>query len=395
VKHRSSTITSAVATAALTIVAAFGIAAPAFAVGPNVMNANVKPGPAGGGVNGVYGHITVCIPGTSTCQVVGNLLIDTGSFGLRIFRSALSIKLPSLTSGGETVAECAFFDSATAWGRVGLADVTLAAEPAISNLPVQIINPAFPAPGDRPAACDRGGAPLARTPQQENFNGILGVGLLQYDGGFTDYYACTASSCGPIAAPPAAQQVQNPVPLLPVDHNGVMLSMPAISSGGSPPLTGRLVLGINTRLNNQVPAGYKAFTANPSTLTFTTDFGGTILPGIIDSGSNGYFFHDAGLALCSGAPPSWYCPAALTELSAITTGWDGVNSKTKFFFINNAYGLFLTGNSAFSDLGADLGAGSGFFDWGLPFFFGRQIFVGIAGQSIVGVSEPTPLWIYK
>lgn len=394
-KHRDSKIISAVA-AALIIVAAFGTAAPALAVGPNVMNANVRPGPAGNGVNEIYSHVTVCIPGTSTCQVVGNLLVDTGSFGLRIFGSALGIRLPSLTSNGEKVGECAFFGSATAWGRVALADVTMGAEPAIGNLPVQIINPAFPAPGDRPAACERSGAPLARTPQQMNFNGILGVGLLQNDGGFTDYYACTASSCGPIAAPPAAQQVQNPVPLLPADNNGVMLSLPLLSSAGSPPLTGRLVLGINTRPNNQVPAGYKAFTANPATLTFRTDFGGAAaFDSFVDSGSNGFFFHDAGLPLCSGSTPSWYCPAALTELSAVITGSDGVNSKTRFFFIDNAFGLFLTGNSAFSDLGGDLGEGSGLFDWGLPFFFGRQIFVGIAGQSISGVSEPTPLWIFK
>ncbi len=260
---------------------------------------------------------------------------------------------------------------------------------------MQIINSNFPAPGGVPAAC-KTGAPLAKTPQQENFNGILGVGLLQHDGSFTDYFACTASSCGAIAAPPAAQQVQNPVPLLPADNNGVMLSLPLLASGGSPPLSGRLLFGINTRPNNQVPAGYRAFTANPSTLTFTTRFGGAAaFDSFIDSGSNGLFFHDSGLALCSSPPPSWYCPAALTELSAITTGSDGLNSRTKYFLINNAYGLFLTGNSAFSDLGADLGAGSGFFDWGLPFFFGRQIFVGIAGQSIGGVAEPTPLWIYK
>jgi len=395
VKHRNFKFASA-AIAALMAVALVATATPAFAVGPNVMNANVTAGPAGTGVNGVYGHITVCVPGTTTCQVIGGLLIDTGSFGLRIFRQALTIKLPAETSNGEMVAECAFFGSATAWGRIGLADVKLAGEPKIRNLPVQLINPAFPIPGGRPGACEQTGVPLAQTPQQENFNGILGVGLLQYDGNFTDYFACTASSCGTIPAPPLDQQVQNPVPLLAADNNGVMLSLPLLPSAGSPPLSGRLVFGINTRPNNQVPAGFTAFSADPANLMFTTSFGGKMaFDSFIDSGPNGYFFHDSGLPLCTGAVPSWYCPAALTMLQATTIGSDTINSETKLLFINNATDLFSTGNRAFLDLGADIGEGSGFFDWGLPFFFGRQVFVGIAGQSISGVTEPTPLWIYK
>jgi hypothetical protein len=54
----------------------------------------------------------------------------------------------------------------------------------------------------------------------------------------------------------------------------------------------------------------------------------------------------------------------------------------------------VTGNAAFFDLGANLGSGT-FFDWGLPFFLGRRVFVGIAGKTISGVTESTPLWAYK
>ena len=56
--------------------------------------------------------------------------------------------------------------------------------------------------------------------------------------------------------------------------------------------------------------------------------------------------------------------------------------------------LFATPNAAFFELGANLGSGS-IFDWGLPFFLGRKVFVGIAGKSISGVTESTPLWAYK
>jgi hypothetical protein len=32
--------------------------------------------------------VTVCTPGTSTCQTISDILLDTGSYGLRIFKQA-------------------------------------------------------------------------------------------------------------------------------------------------------------------------------------------------------------------------------------------------------------------------------------------------------------------
>ena len=34
--------------------------------------------------------VTVCTPGTSTCQTIDDILLDTGSFGLRIFKQVLT-----------------------------------------------------------------------------------------------------------------------------------------------------------------------------------------------------------------------------------------------------------------------------------------------------------------
>jgi Protein of unknown function (DUF3443) len=365
-----------------------------------VMNVNVNHGPNGQGVDEPYGHVTVCVPGTNTCQQIGGLLIDTGSYGLRIFGQALTIGLPTQTSGPDTIAECAFFGSSTAWGNVVTADVKLAGEPTISNLPVQIINPQFPSVGHRPAACSQIGVQIDQNPQQVNFNGILGVGLFQSDCPAcvsstprNGYYACTSTNCTPTTQP-LDLQVQNPVALLPVDNNGVLLSLTLPPANGAASLAGTLTFGINTETNNQIPGTFKVFTANPATLTFTTRFHNTPIDfSFIDSGSNGFFYDNSSLALCSGSP--WYCPAALTAQHATTIGFDGVNSTLVNFDIVNADDLFLTANAAFFDLGADIPASPPIFDWGLPFFFGRRVFVGIAGKSISGVGESTPLWAYK
>ncbi len=40
--------------------------------------------------------------------------------------------------------------------------------------------------------------------------------------------------------------------------------------------------------------------------------------------------------------------------------------------------LFATGNYAFNNLA---GTGNGYFDWGLPFFFGRRVFTAIANRA--------------
>jgi hypothetical protein len=380
-------------------------AGPVFATAANVLNVNVNPGLNGQGVNEPFGHATVCMPGTNNCQRIGRLLIDTASFGLRIFSQALTITLPSQMSGPDKIAECAFFGSSTAWGRVATADVKLAGEPTISNLPVQIINPQFPA-GHRPAACSQIGVPIDQNPQQLNFNGFLGVGLFQSDcpacvslTPANGYYACTSTNCTRTTEP-LDLQVQNPVALLPVDNNGVLLNLPMPPVNGAASLAGVLVFGINTEPNNQLltaPLGtFKVFTADPAFLTFTTRFHNTPIDfSFIDSGSNGFFYDNPSLPVCPGIAAPWYCPEALTAQHATTIGSDGLNSTVINFDIANAEDLFLTGNTVFFDLGANIPTQTPIFDWGLPFFLGRKVFVGIAGKSIAGVAESTPLWAYK
>ena len=57
---------------------------------PNVLDVVVDPGPkdnrcvAIGYTNGLFANVTICVPGTTTCQTIDHLLVDTGSVGVRV-----------------------------------------------------------------------------------------------------------------------------------------------------------------------------------------------------------------------------------------------------------------------------------------------------------------------
>jgi hypothetical protein len=313
--------------------------------------------------------VTVCNPGTSTCQTITDILLDTGSTGLRIFRQALNDDIVPPVSGG--LAECIqFADGSADWGPVQSADVRLAGEDPVT-VPIHVIDADF---GVVPDEC---GIPEAG-PDDAGFNGILGVGLFAEDCGSGCvsatgngmYYTCSGSDCSG-AAVALADQVQNPVAHLPQDNNGVLVQLPVVPLGGVPSVDGQLVLGIGTRDNN-TPTTEVAYPADPYG-EFITVFNGAPLDSFIDSGSNGLFFTSA-LSICH---TWWYCPPATTPLSARTEGFSGTPVGVVSFRIGNATTLFSSPNNVFVELG---GTGSGF-DWGLPFFYGRNVFVGIEGMS--------------
>jgi hypothetical protein len=92
-----------------------------------------------------------------------------------------------------------------------------------------------------------------------------------------------------------------------------------------------------------------------------------------DTGSNGNFFQDS-FPLCSGST-AFYCPTSSQSLSTTIKGTEG-NSAVVPFLLANASTLTQGKNKfAFNSLGGQLGMAS-YFDFGLPFFFGRHVYVG-------------------
>lgn len=364
--------------------------------GTNVQPIAVNAGPANNYANGVFTSVTVCVPSSSNCQTIGGILVDTGSYGLRLLSSAgggaLTLSLPQQTASGNPVGECAPFVSGFTWGPVQAADIKMAGETA-SNVPVQVIDSTFSAV---PSTCNNFGVTETNTLITLGANGILGVGPFAQDcGGGCEqtgalnpglYYQCASASCTVIAEP-LAQQVQNPVGLFATDNNGVIIELPTLSSSAAS-LSGSMVFGIGTESNNAL--GSATVFPLDSNGEFSTTFKGKSYPAFVDSGSNGFFFLDetlTGLTVCTNNS-GFYCPLSSANLSATTDS--GSANANVTFTIANADTLFQNpADFVFNSLG---GPNPGTFDWGLPFFFGRNVFNAIDGKSTPAGSGP--FWAY-
>ena len=359
--------------------------------GNNVLAITVN----GPGLNNSYPNepcvsVTICTPGTTTCQTINDILLDTGDQGLRIFKQALNVSLEQVTVSSGSLAECIqYADGSSDWGPVQMASLILGNEPAV-QVPIQVIDSTFF--GTAASAC---GNP-DQSPSATGYNGILGVGLFAHDCGLGCansasngvYYSCSGSNCTGTAVA-LDSQVQNPIALLPKDNNGVIVQLPSVPLGGSPSVNGSLVLGIGTQSNN-VPSGVTAYAADQLG-EFTTTFNGTTYSSFIDSGSNGLFSPSPGSQLpdCPAPNSGWYCPSSTVSLSATNTGAAGSPSGAVSFQIGNFDSLINSSNNVFADIG---GSAPGEFDWGLPFFFGRNVYVGLEGK---GASLGTgPYWAY-
>jgi hypothetical protein len=383
--------------------------------GPNTTEIVVDPGPASGfslgAANIPYVTVTVCTPGSSTdCVMIDHVFLDTGSVGFRVLRSAVArLSLPPIAATTGHAVECYPFVLGAVWGALASADVRVAEELA-SSIPVQLIDDSTPPNDAVPADClasANGG--LLNSAASLQANGILGVGMLAYDcglscasgnygSGYALYYSCpgvSAGACAPTGLA-AALQMQNPVAHFAVNNNGTAIAMPALPDLGAGIAKGRLVFGIGTQKNNQIPLTAKMYSvdANTASLTYlflTTTVGATTYTdSYIDSGSNALFFDDASVAQgcqsSAGSSGGWYCPPTVLRRTATITGATVAglpgNSGSVDYSVANADALFSASSVAFADLAGSVMQGSSTFVWGLPFFFGRTVFTSIWGQAL-------------
>lgn len=404
----STTITQALAgtySYNLTCSGAGGSASGSAALGvtgsaSNVAAVVLDSGPPGVNniINVPFVSVTLCRPGTSICQTIDHLLVDTGSYGLRIITPGVldpTLALPAVNSAaGNPVGECAAFVSGFLWGSVHTADVKIAGETA-SSLPIQQVSDTSTAFSSIPSACRNTGSNLG-TVAALGANGILGIGLFNQDCGSAcatqvisgTYYGCTASACTGTTMP-LAKQVANPVAAFAINNNGVALIMPAVPLSGSTTLTGLLIFGIDTQTNNNIGSA-TVYAAN-SAGNFTTVYKGVSLTSsFLDSGSNGLFFTDVTIPSCS-ISSSFYCPTTPLALSATNTSPINAVSGTVNFTVVNLQSLDPSVKAA--SVGGHIGRSNhSTFDFGMPFFFGRTVYVALSGASTLHGAGP--FWAY-
>ncbi|WP_411190473.1 DUF3443 domain-containing protein [Paraburkholderia sp. B3] len=358
---------------------------------------NTVPVSVNSGVAGVPNiptvSVTICVSGTSNCTVVNNIQVDTASYGLRIVSSALGALLNTLplnTASGGTLAECTAFADGYTWGTVRSADVKVGGETA-SNIPIQVIGDL--GSSSVPSSCAGNGAQQS-TASDLGANGILGIGVSPWDCGSTCesasgsfYYSCpSGSSCSAVGVT-TSQQVANPVPHFAVDNNGVIVEMAPVSYSGATSGAGTLVFGIGTQSNNVLNASQR-FQTNSSG-DIVGSFNGRTLTTFIDSGSNALFFNDSALPQCGGALGTFYCPSSSQTFSAGLTGTDGSSGSVNFGVVSAATLLGTNGNNgnyALNDLAGQFGNLPDL-DFGLPFFYGRYIYVG-QDMTATGGTQP-------
>jgi hypothetical protein len=332
-------------------------------------------------VNLPYVSVKICASATN-CTTVNHVVVDTGSYGLRVLQSALpagfsSSLTPEMANGSSYVAECVSFLDGFMWGRVVTATVQLNGETA-SSLPVQIVgDTAVPgiSSSSIPSTCTGTGTGL---PDESNLagiggNGILGVGLFTNDNQL--YYTCPNGSCA-LYSP--TQQVSNPVPDFPVDNNGVILQMPAVPNGGAVTATGVLTFGVGTETDNSTSGlqwlaadSYGNITVTLQSTTYNSSF--------IDSGSNFYY-----VPLINNVPTDSngnYTPASLTTYPLLLTPNTGTGSaiSQSMLVVNPAQ--IPSASLAIDDVDIDVPSNTSA-DIGMPFFYGKSLAFLINGASI-------------
>ena len=367
----------------------------------NQQTITVNTGPASSAgtivTNIAFTSVTICVPNsTSQCQTIDGILVDTGSSGLRLLSSVLTLSLPQQNdSSGNPIAECALFESSETWGPVATADITLADEKARAQS-IQVIGGGSGSLATPPTSCSNQG-PVHDTLASLAANGILGIGNFRQDCGLGCapgttsnpgfYYTCS-SSCT-VTTIALTSQVSNPAGAFEKDNNGVVVELPS-ATAPQVSLTGSLIFGIGTESNNGL-GGATVYLVSPSSGNFNTIFKGVTYTNaaFLDSGSNAIYFLDSnttGLPLCTGNINFWYCPASMQNFMATNQAYPAGATTTINFSVSNAQTL--TSNQSDGVTPGLAGPNAGTFDWGLPFFYGRNVYVAIEGQSTPGGTGP-------
>ena len=364
--------------------------------------------------------VTICAPGTTNCVKVDNVLLDTGSSGLRIFSSLLPADIQAALPS-ENYGECySYIGGNIDWGSVSRADVQLGQETA-SSVPIQVIDQTY---GDQGTSCynsvvtliksagnlsssthcianstsNPSTCPYFDTAAANSYNGVLGVNFAFQDcGSFCAthvsnymYFSCSSGSCAQSQVS-LKNQVANPIGYLAQDNNGLVLQLPSPGATGlsATSMTGKVYFGVGTQSNNTF-SNVTTLTASESTSDscytyFQTQWQNQTICGYVDSGTTLYSFPMPSNS--TTLPVDSYgifVPGSKKMLSATNVGYNGTQSTVQFVIADPTAYFNLSTLAPLDSVIAFFGINSGSstsgegsiildgdFASGNPFFFGR------------------------
>jgi len=381
--------------------------------GANTVAAYIDLGPTVNGsqlgaINLLYVTITVCAPGTATCQTIDHVQVDTGSTGLRLLSSVLSGPLaaaltPVQTSAGagHALVECTQFADGYSWGPVKTVDLTIGTE-SVGGVRAQIIGDAAYPSSLASNACTKGpNSTEEDTVTAFGANGLIGIGYFLQDCGpscpsdGSTYNDCAAGTCaGYFAA--VSEQLPNPVAMFATDNNGVTLELPAVAEavdqvGTTPPVTGTIVFGVGASAGT-LPGNVTVYQVNPGNSTFTARYNGMDFgASFIDSGSNGWYFPNQAptIATCP-SDARFYCPSqGVVQLQATIYDYFTATNTAAVEFKVYDLSQLTQSTAAAGGLGGVWDTTiSESFDFGLPFFYGKSVYLAFEGSTLNGEVGP-------
>jgi hypothetical protein len=332
-----------------------------------------------GGFNVPFVSVTVCVPGTSNCQVIDRIKLDTGSTGLRIFKSALqNLNLPvTHDSTGNEIALCAHMAGGTGyWGPVVKADLALGDEKAV-GANIHVVHPNYQSLKDGCASVPSDGR-----------NGILGISTAMASSNGQNYFSCSALGCA-ASAISDNQKALNPIAYLSQNKNGFIISTPAVPETGTKNLEGVIKFGIGTQTNNQLQSKLTACRSRSDDF-LQLKYNGVTYWTKFDSGTNAF-------NLPSGAVQSpfcqnskvYLCPSQPLNYAAEILSADGSSCANLNLTISGDFfgPSSVTQSWVVPGLTESWGGKtSNQFILGMPFFFGKDIYYILDGQkSAIGL----------
>ncbi len=302
-------------------------------------------------------------------------------------------------AAGHALIECSQFADGYSWGPVKVVDMTLGSA-TVAGLPVHVIgDPTYPSTL-APTACTTSGPSPTEEDTVTAFgaNGLIGIGYFLQDCGpncasdGSAYNDCTPTACvGYFAS--LAEQLPNPVSLLPSGSNGVQIQLPTVAEAVDTPVSGTIVFGVGAAAGS-LPGNVSVFQVNPGNGTFTADYASTsFTSSFVDSGSNGWYFPNQApaIATCANPDQAFYCPTGgSVQLSATIHDWMTPTHTATVGITLYDFSQFTNSTVAASGLGGIL-SGSGLtssFDFGLPFFFGKNVYVAFENTTLNGAAAP-------